>query len=398
MSLVDAIVVAALALFAWAGWRRGFVAGVLSFAGFLGGGLLAAYVLPDLIEEHLEPGLLSGIVIIGAVLACAVLGQALASALGQSLRRGISWTPIRVIDSTMGMGLNILVLMLMTWLVVTVIAFLPASSVTESVRDSKVLVALDGLVPDAARDAFIGMRDVVAGTEMPRVFAGLGEVLGPDVAEPDPGVADDPAIADVRAAVVKVSGETPACSASVTGSGFVFAPEYVLTNAHVVAGLDEPSVSVRASGPERAATVVAFDPELDAAVLHVPGLDSPALAFAPGYPRSGDDAVVAGFPGGGRFDAIAVRIRATVTARGEDIYGRAGVEREVYSFRGRVQPGNSGGPLLTPTGEVLGMVFGAGVSDAETGFAITAGELAAVVDQSRGRVEPVATGTCRIRD
>ncbi len=398
MTIADWVLVAALIVFAWAGWRRGFVAGVLSFAGFLGGGLLAAFVLPDIVEQYLDPGMVSALVMIAAVLVLALLGQALATILGGHLRRGISWTPMRVADSALGAGLNVLVLALLTWVVVSAIAFLPRSSVTDGVRDSRVLVALDGLVPDEARDAFIGMRDVIAGTAMPRVFAGLGEVIGPDVPAPDPDAAGQASVRQVRDAVVRVTGSASECMTTVSGSGFVYDPQYVLTNAHVVAGIDTPRVQVRDGAPVLDATVVAFDPRLDAAVLHVPGLDSGPLAVAAAEPESGDDAVVAGFPGGGRFRADAVRIRATVTARGEDIYGHAGVEREVYSFRGLVEPGNSGGPLLTTDGRVLGMVFGAGVSDAATGFAITAPQLAGIMQTGVGERQPAATGSCRIRD
>jgi S1-C subfamily serine protease len=127
----------------------------------------------------------------------------------------------------------------------------------------------------------------------------------------------------------------------------------------------------------------------------VPGLDASPLPWAGRAPRSGDDAVAAGYPGGGEYRSVPVRVRTVLLARGESIYGKAGVEREVIAFRGNVVPGNSGGPLLNPRGAVLGMVFGAGISDASTGYAITADELQEI-SATRGS-RAVSTGSCRLR-
>lgn len=398
MNWVDISLVIMLALFAWAGWRRGFIAGVFSLAGFLGGGLLAAYVLPDVIGRTLEPGLFSALVIITAVVVAAMLGQAIASVLGRSLKRGLSWTPVRFVDAVLGLGLNVMVFVLLTWLIAMAIAFVPRNGLTSAVHESRVLVTLDQVVPDEARDTFVDMRDAITGTAMPRVFAGIGELIGPEVGAPDPDVIDDPALGQARDAIVRVAGRAEQCASSVTGSGFVVAADYVLTNAHVVAGVTDISIQVDRGEPPYDATVVAFDPKLDAAVLHVPGLDPAPLGFSLADAESGEDAIVAGFPNGGGFEASAARIRGLVTARGEDIYGRAGVEREVIAFRGLVQTGNSGGPLLTTKGRVLGMVFGAGVSNEDTGFAITAGELEPILDAGIGRRAAVDNGSCRIRD
>jgi S1-C subfamily serine protease len=144
------------------------------------------------------------------------------------------------------------------------------------------------------------------------------------------------------------------------------------------------------------ATVVYFDPEVDVAVLYVPELSAPELQFAPDPAESGDDAVVAGFPEGGPYDSTPARIRDSITARGDDIYGKSGVEREVYSFRGTVLHGNSGGPLLTPGGEVLGMIFASGTD--ETGYALTAEQLAVPSARALRSSERVDTGSCRIDD
>ncbi len=398
MNPVDWVLIGALIVFAWAGWRQGFVAGALSFTGFLGGALAGAFLLPGLIEERIEPGLARSLTLAGALLVCAAGGQVLLSYLGRTLRTGITWNPARLVDSAAGAGLNVLALAIVTWIIATAVAFLPQSSVTSQIRNSGVLVGLDSLVPDAVRNGFGQVRDAVGATAVPRIFSGLGEISGPDVQPADPLAADIAAIDDARGSIVRVTGSAAACRSSFSGSGFVIADGYVLTNAHVVAGVRMPALHVRSGEPLVDATVVAFDPKLDAAVLFAPGLEAPSLSFADGTPASGDEAVVGGFPGGGRYIARAVRIRALVTARGDDIYGDAGVAREVYSFRGDVLPGNSGGPLLNLGGLVLGMVFGAGLQDDQTGYAITGAQLAATVESGIGRTKPVDTGSCELRE
>lgn len=398
MNIVDWLLIGATVLFAWIGWREGFVAGVLSFAGFLGGGLLAAFVLPDLLEERVPAGAPMAIAVGIGILIGAIGGQAVLSLLGRSLRRAITWTPVRFVDRFLGAALNVLALAIVAWIIANAVAVLPKMSVTAQVRESRMLIALDQLVPDQVRNAFGELRDAVGQTAVPKVFAGLGEITGPDVPAPDPESAQASGIARTRGAIVRVTGSAAECSATVSGSGFVFAPNYVLTNAHVVAGVDEPTVQVRNSEPMVSARVVAFDPKLDAAVLYAPDLQAPSLGFATGAPESGDPAVVGGFPGGGRFAAQPVRIRAQVTARGEDIYGEAGVAREVYSFRGDIAPGDSGAPLLALDGTVLGMVFGAGLQDESTGYAITGAQLAGIVSEGVERTEPVDVGSCRIRE
>jgi S1-C subfamily serine protease len=169
-----------------------------------------------------------------------------------------------------------------------------------------------------------------------------------------------------------------------------------MTNAHVVAGVDRPRVLVAGSGEPLDARVVHFDPELDVAVLLVPELRAAPLRFS-GDAVRGDRAVVAGFPGGGPLTAEPARIRARISARGTDIYGRGSVTRDVFSLRATVLPGNSGGPLLSPTGEVDGVVFATSVADPETGYALTAQQVQPAARAGAQSVAPVATGSCATR-
>jgi S1-C subfamily serine protease len=193
--------------------------------------------------------------------------------------------------------------------------------------------------------------------------------------------------------VVKVMGTAADCSRTLDGSGFVIASQHVLTNAHVVAGVDNPKVQVGGTGPRFEARVVVFDPERDLAVLYVPDLHAAPLPLDASGGR-GDQGVVAGFPGGGDYRLVPARIRDTIEARGPDIYQNRQVTREVFSLYADVEPGNSGGPLLDLHGGVYGVVFAKSLDDPRTGYALTVNEARPVVTEGRSARRQVGTGTC----
>lgn len=396
LNVIDLVLVGALIVFAWAGWRQGFVVGILSFAGFLGGGIAAALVLPGLIASFTDSGVLRIAAVTIGVLGCALIGQTLLSMLGRRLRGVVSWRPLQVVDNFAGAALNVLALCLIAWIIASAVAFLPSTSLSSSVRESQVLVTMDALVPDQARDAFTGIRDLVGDSDVPRVFSGLGAITGPDVEPPDAAALTED-IAAARGSIVRVSGDADACETRVTGSGFVFSPGFILTNAHVVAGVEQPRVRIRAGDDPVRTEVVYFDPRKDIAVLRAPGLEAPALEFAQKTLPSGSSVVTAGFPQGGSFRADPARVRTSVVARGDTIYGEAGVEREVYIIRSNIEPGSSGGPLLSTAGEVVGMVFAADVTDQGVGYALTNAELENAMDEGLAARSIASTGSCELR-
>lgn len=396
MTIVDWVLIGAVLAFAWAGWRQGFVVGLLSFAGFLGGGLAAAYFLPDVIAGYVSEGLPRSLVIIGAILISALVGQVLASMLGRVIRAAITWSPVMVVDKALGAALNVLAFAMIVWIIATAMAMLPTSQVSTLVQQSKVVTTLDLLVPNQMRDAFIRLRDAVGEGALPRVFSTITEVVGPEVAEPDAGLIDDPGVQAAAQSVPRIVGSAAACRLTLSGTGFFVADDVVLTNAHVVAGVQEPEVQL---GDLRLpATVVYFDPRLDVAALRlVPGVRQP-LTLQVQPPSSGDGAAIVGYPGGRALQVLPVRVRALIDARGDDIYGRSGVSRQVISFRGSVEHGDSGGPLLAAGGRVLGMVFGSGISSETTGYAIAAAELEPAIAAAQSASRAVSTGTCTVRD
>ena len=203
------------------------------------------------------------------------------------------------------------------------------------------------------------------------------------------------ATAGVRAAaasMVKITGVARSCNRSQEGSGWVVAPGRVVTNAHVVAGERTQRVRLGGTGRTYTAQVVVFDPQRDLAILAVPGLRAPALKLGSDVGR-GAPAVVAGFPENGPYDVQPARVRQVLTATGNDIYGRPGIAREVYSLYAKVRPGNSGGPLLNPSGRVIGIVFATSLDDPKTGYALTLKEAAPVLAKASAST-PVRTGGC----
>src|SRR6266508_4627492 len=202
------------------------------------------------------------------------------------------------------------------------------------------------------------------------VLAASGRTLGAfvperihDVRPPDTATGRLPAVRATYTRVAKITG-VAACSRGLEGSGFVYAPRRVMTNAHVVAGVDKPKVEL--DGEQYDATVVHYDPQVDIAVLYVPGLNATPLAFD----RSGKaeaSGVVLGFLENGPFDAEPVRIRSEERLRGPNIYGTRTVTRQAFSIWASVRPGNSGGPLISSRGTVYGVVFAASVEDDPAG-------------------------------
>jgi S1-C subfamily serine protease len=186
----------------------------------------------------------------------------------------------------------------------------------------------------------------------------------------------------------------PSCSRNLEGSGFVFAPQRVLTNAHVVAGV-QSGLTVILRRHHYRATVVLYDPERDVAVLYVPGLGAQPLTFA-GQASQGASAIVAGYPMNRRFTAVPARVDNEQSANSPDIYQTQTVTRDIYQVRAVVRPGNSGGPLLAPSGSVYGVVFAAAVDTPDTGYALTAGEVASDVSAGRTATRAVSTQACDI--
>ncbi|WP_179647043.1 MarP family serine protease [Spinactinospora alkalitolerans] len=391
--MLDAILVVLVVVFAMSGYRQGFIVGVLSFTGFIGGGVLAALGAPPLIQRLVEQPGQQALLAIAVVFLSAAMGQFLASYLGALVRNRVTWNSARVLDAMGGAVVSALSVLLVTWLIGSAVANSSIPLLNSQVQNSRVLQAVDRTMPDAAHTWFSTFRKIVDQSAFPQVFSGLGSGEPAEVEPPDPDVLSTEELRQASTSVVKVLGTAPSCQRRVEGTGFAYAPDRIMTNAHVVAGVRDDLRVVTRSGQQLPATVVLYDPQQDIAVLDVPGLDLRPLEFEP-QAEKGDDAVVAGFPRNNGFTVVPARIRAEQTAQGPDFYHSQQVSREIYQVRAVVQPGNSGGPLLSPEGTVYGVVFAAATNEEETGYVLTAEEIAANAAEGREATAPVSTQQC----
>lgn len=388
--LLDLVLIVAMVLFGISGYRQGFAVGVLSFAGFLGGGLVGVLFAPALATK-LVSGDTQALVGIATVLVLATGGQLLGTTAGAVLRKRLTWQPARVVDSAGGAAVSAIGVLLIGWLLGTAVVQSSWVGLAQQVRRSVVLTTVDKVMPDAT-NGFSAFRQLLDRQGFPTVFADIGQDSRTKVPPPDPAVANSRAVQVARDRILKITGVARSCSRRLEGTGFVYARERVMTNAHVVAGVRQPQVEV-SKGHRLDARVVLYDPGRDIAVLYVPGLKLAPLRFDGGA-RTGDSAVVAGYPEDGPFRAVSARVRERLTAVGRDIYERRTVRRDVYSLRTEVRPGNSGGPLLAPDGRVYGVIFAAAADDPDTGYALTATEVAADARQATTATQAVSTQGC----
>jgi S1-C subfamily serine protease len=399
VNVLDILLLVAAVWFAIVGYRQGFVVGILSVIGFLGGGLVAVYLLPLIwneITDDSTPGTFAAIAAVAIVIVCASVGQALTTHLGNKLRRYITWSPARALDATGGALVNVLAMLLVAWLIGSALAGTSLPTLGKEVRNSKVLLGVSRVMPQQANTWFADFSSALAQNGFPQVFSPFSNEPITSVPAPDPKLTRSPVPAQAKRSIVKVVGTAPSCGKVLEGSGFVFGRHRVMTNAHVVGGVDEPTVQVGGEGRAYDAKVVLYDWERDIAVLDVPQLNAPALRFAEQDAESGRSAIVAGFPENGGYDVRAARIRGRIQANGPDIYHRGTVGRDVYSLFATVRQGNSGGPLLTPRGEVYGVVFAKSLDDSRTGYALTADEVREDVVKGRTAERQVDSQGCAI--
>jgi S1-C subfamily serine protease len=387
---LDVAVLAVAFIAAVSGWRTGALGSLMSFAGVILGALAGVLLAPHIVSQISGPRtkLFAALFLI---LALVVVGEVAGVVLGRAVRGAIRNTTVRTIDSIIGVGLQLVAVLVAAWLLATPLTSSDQPNLAAAVRGSKVLAQVDAVAPSWLKTVPARLSALLDTSGLPNVLQPFGRTPIIAVDPPDAALATSPVVENARPSVMKIRGVAPSCQKVLEGSGFVVAPNRVMSNAHVVAGSD--SVTVENDGRSYDATVVSYDPQADISILNVPGLSATPLAFADAPARTGTDALVLGYPGGGAFAATPARIREIIELNGPDIYRTTTVTREVYTIRGTVRQGNSGGPMIDLNGRVLGVVFGAAVDDAETGFVLTAKEVSRQL-QKIGYTDPVATGTC----
>jgi S1-C subfamily serine protease len=377
------IIAFSLAMAFW-GYQQGLIVGVLSLGGFAIGAFLGSRLGPALLPEgshspYAPATALAGALLIGGIVAVSLEGVAIAARrrlLGAAgRRRGVA-----IAESSGGAILLIALALGLAWLFGAVALNAPgAKSLRKAVQQSAILRALNDAFPPSS--ALINALHRID----PRVSV---QGPSPNVAAPDSKVARDPDIRAASSSVVRILGT--ACGLGVEGSGWIAAPGVVVTNAHVVAGEGDTTVTPAGSSTQLNATPVHYDPSNDLALLRVGGLTGAPLSFAPQV-RSGTAGAVIGYPENGPLTITPARVGATGPVITQDSYGRGPITRQLTALRGEVHSGNSGGPLVDGAGKVMGTVFAATTQGKPGGYAVPNSVVSAALSDSAGAV---STGPC----
>ncbi|WP_295838838.1 MarP family serine protease [uncultured Microbacterium sp.] len=388
MPIVDIVLIALLAIALIVGLSRGFLATIGFFAGLAVGAVAAYWVVPFIGQWVTAPSWRGPAMILAGALLL-LLGSGLGSALGGFFRRGADRIRLRVPERLLGGVVNVAAAALAISFAAGSITPAGVPVVSAALGSSGVVRTIDELTPPPVRGALADLRGTVFAEGIPR----LGELIqiGPVPSTPEIAL-DDPALTQAAQSVARISGTAYACGVTSSGSGFVVAPGRVVTNAHVVAGVDTPLVELPGR-PAREGRVVYFDPIDDIAVVSVDDMDAAALPVVSTL-GVGSAAVVQGYPGGGPFTSGSAQVLQEGTVPVPDIYDQSSTPRDIYALAAIVRPGNSGGPLLTTSGEVAGIVFARSDTDDNVGYAMTPAELDPVLAQMDQLSAPVASGSC----
>jgi len=389
VNLLDVLILIALAAAAVSGYRRGASLQLIEYAGLLMGLLAGALLAPRIAALASSPTM-RALLALGALIGLATLGGTVGWLLGSKVWAAARRGPLGRVDAIGGSLVSVAAVLLVVWFVAYNLASGPLPMVSRAIRSSAIVSELEAELPRPP-SILSQARAFLDRFGFPQVFAGLPPAPSGPVKLPASRRVRA-IVGDAAASTVRIEGA--ACRGEIEeGSGFVVAPHYVMTNAHVVAGVRAPTVEPPA-GNRLPAVPVLFDPHVDVAILYVPGTDQPALPFATSALARGTDGAVIGYPGGGPLAYGPAAVRRELNAVGRDIYGGGIVTRKVYELQAVVRPGNSGGPFVLASGKVGGVVFAASTTDSSVGYALAAGDVRGDVAKAQGRTTSVSTGSC----
>jgi S1-C subfamily serine protease len=389
MNFLDWALLVLVLAYAVSGYWQGFITGAFATVGLLLGGLVGIWLAPILLGDA-QPSLWVSLGALFVVLVTASLGQAALQFLGVRLRARLTWQPIRAVDAVGGAALSVVAVLVVAWALGVAVSGSRIPGVNEQVRESRVLVGVNNVMPMEAQRALRSFDQVVGSSFFPRYLEPFAPERIVAVPPAQARVVRDPDIRRAQASVFKLRS-TNRCGSGVEGTGFLYAPHKLMTNAHVVAGVTQPTVVV--GGRQLRGTVVLYNPDIDVAVIDVPGLKGPTIHFDVNGKEKEQGAVL-GYPQDGPYDAEPARIRSDQRLRSPNIYGDSSVTRHVFSVRGLIRPGNSGGPLVSTAGRVLGVVFAASVSDSSTGYVLTADQVRQPAAAGLQASRKVSSGNC----
>lgn len=389
MNPLDLVAIVLVVLAVLLGIRSGALPQLLGLAGAAVAALTGLAVLPSatpLLDQL--PAAIRAIVVLSVLLGLVGLGEALGAAMGraasQALGSGLLGTLDRVGGALVGAAQAILIL----WLAGGVIAAGPFPNLAKLAQTSTALRVIDGFLPPPT-EIVLELGQILDDSGLPNVFIGLEQLPAPDIDLPSNELARQ---IGERAAPSVLRVVADGCEQRASGTSFVIAPGYLVTNAHVVVGAS--SILVQTPDASFTATPVLVDLELDIALLFANGLDAPALTFANEEARRGDLGAAIGFPGGGRKTVEPATVAATYFATGLDVTGEARVTRRIIELRSQVNPGDSGGPIVLENGTVGGVVFAESRVDPAVGYALSPLEVVERILPALGRTAAVPSGPC----
>src|SRR5664280_265969 len=387
MNPVDLVILVALALAAFQGFRLGGVVQVLTFGGFLVGlylGALLASVTVRWAHAQSARTALALVTMLGVAILCGMVGRIVGNLVFRRVHHGV----LGSIDAAFGVLVAVVASLLAAWLLANTLVNSSSLTLNASISRSRIIRSPDGVLP-APPSVFSQVQSFLSSEGFPPVFAQFAPASAGPVALPDNAQLQE-AVARAGASTVKIVGD--GCGQIQEGSGFVVGPGLVVTNAHVVAGIAHPSVEDDAGS--HSTQVISFDPAYDLAVLRVGGLTEASLALDPTDVPRGTKAAVLGYPGGGPFQVAPAGVMAGFEAEGRDIYGQGLTVRQVYEIQAMVRPGNSGGPLVEPDGQVIGVVFSRSTTNGDIGYALTSTGVLPRVVRAAASSGTVGTGQC----
>ncbi len=370
------------------GSEVGFIRQFFSALGFFIGLFIGAWLhglVANLAHAPNSKAILALTVTLGFALIFMVLGEYIGLLVKFRLREARITNKV---DRLFGAVIAAITLLAVVWFGSAIFRTIPDSGWQRQIRTSRVVTFLDSKLPSAP-ELLTSLGHLIDPNGFPQVFTGLEPTLEIDTPLPDMGELN-PAVQAARPSVVKLEGE--GCDNIVEGSGFVAGTDEIVTNAHVVAGVKSPFV-LDAAGRHRA-KVVLFDPDLDLAILRSSGLAGKPLPLNGDKVPNGTATAILGFPAGAGFTAGPGVILESFTAMGRNIYNQGNTERQIYSVKADVQQGNSGGPLINKSGQVVGVIFAKSVNYDHVGYALTMDQVIAKLNQAQGKETAVSTSSC----
>lgn len=388
MNLLDAVIIALALLAAISGFQRGAALQILAYAGLIAGLIVGALLAPSVAGLAEEP-FTQAIVALATLLVVAAIGDALGWLIGRRVWAVAQRSRVAIADSVGGSFVAIGAVLVATWFIAFNLVQGPFPALSRQIRQSAVVGAIDAVLPRPP-SILNQIRGFLDRFGFPEVFAGIPPAPAGPVEGPTRGEVGR-AIRAADQSTLRIIGE--ACGRLQEGSGFLVSETYLVTNAHVVAGVDAPQVQQQDGGSFPGTTVL-FDPDLDVAVISIGTSPAGPLDLVPAELSRGATGAVLGYPGGGPLVGGPGAVRRAILAVGRDIYGEGTVRRRVYELQAEVQPGNSGGPFVTEEGDVAGVVFAASTTNDNVGYALTSEEVMPRVNEGVGSTQPVDTGPC----